>query len=397
MERNFKLNEIDSEIFLRYFYKKQKDNILESLSGSGQRHINSDGHYEYHLNNIFTIDEEEINVYWIIETTVDNCLLKISTVNTNDDIDKKLSNMIHDCLMQHINKDKTWYFKRLYYSVISGCNLAGEYWFGNIRVAPLFPKDDSLIVNNERIIVIDQIVEAIDNEEASMNAFENAENIISLLSFILDISIEEPVQNHMYFLDKDFNECKREISYFLDNNCPSSMPIKNSICKTANFDGSILLSHENIYHFNEVLKFPKETRRIINEVMKSETNLKNAVLNFSKLYRLSKFVGTRYSTSEIAYQCAGIESIAKFERENSFTSFMNKFYGENKELYDFIYGTLRSGHFHAGEFEFYDFLIKPNIFYNPKVQFTENIKKICHITMRHGFIYWLNSKFEVLK
>lgn len=396
MERIFDLNKEESKIFLRYFYKVQKDNIIELLSGSGQRHINSDGHYEYHLNNNFTIDNEVVNVYWLIETTVDNCLLKISTVNSNDVIDKKLDSMIHDCLLKHIKRDKISYYKRSYYSVISGCNLEGEYWFGKVRVAPLFPMDDSLIYNNERIIVIDQIVEAIDNEEASMIAFEIAENIISLLSFILDVSIEEPVQNHMYFLDKDFNECKRQISYFIDNSCPSNMPTKNSICKTVNFEGSILVSHENIYHFNEVLKFPKETRKIINEVMKSEINLKNAILNFSKLYRLSKFVGTKYSTSEIAYQCAGIESIAKFTGENSFSSFMSKFCGENKELYEFIYGTLRSGHFHAGEFEFYDFLIKPNTFYNPEVQYSEDLKRICHITMRHGFIYWLETKFKVL-
>lgn len=397
MKRTFDLNAEKSKIFLKYFFKKQKDNVLEALSGGGQRFINSDGNYEFHLEYSFKIEEKDVKIYWIILTSSDNCLLSISTVNTDEVLDEKLNKLIHDCLMEYINNVKTSYFKRSYYSVMSGCNLAGEYWFNGVRIAPLFVDDKSQIVNSERIIVIDQVVDAIDNDEANELAVENSENIVSLLSFIMDISIEEPVQNYIYVLEEDFKKFDRKNSCFIDRNCPSSMPKKNTICETARFEGSILKSHENVYHFNKVLKLPSETRRIINSLFNGDKGLRDAVLNFTKIYRISKYVGLKYSTSEIAYQCAGIESISKFAKEKSFSDFMKKYTGKDDKLYDFIYGNLRSGHFHAGEFDFYDFSIKPNRFYNPEVQTNDNLKEVCHIVMRLGFLNWLNCKIGFLE
>ena len=397
MIQAFDLDAEKSKVFLKYFFKKQKDNVLEALLGGGQRFINSDGNYEFHLEYSFKIEEKDVKIYWIILTSKDNCLLSISTVDTDEILDNKLYKMINNCLMEYINDVKTPYYKRSYYSIISGCNLAGEYWFNGIRIAPLFVDDNSQIVNSERIIVIDQVAYAIDNDEANKLAVENAENIVSLLSFIMDISIEEPVQKYIYVLDEDFQNFSRKNSYFIDDKCPLAMPQKNILCKTARFEGSIFKSHENIYHFNNVLKLPSETRRIINRLFNGDKGLRNAVLNFSKIYRISKYVGLKYSTSEIAYQCAGIESISKFAEEKSFSDFMTKYVGKDDKLYSFIYGHLRSGHFHSGEFDFYDFSINPNMFHNPEVQTNYNIKKICHIAMRLGFLNWLNNEIRFLE
>lgn len=130
------------------------------------------------------------------------------------------------------------------------------------------------------------------------------------------------------------------------------------------------------------------------------------LLNACKLYTKALTTLSNEPTMMISYLIASIEALLKTEKEYEYISgcksdmekflvFSEKYIDKNK--YDrnylkYLYGNIRSGHFHSGEFKFYEFAVKLNQSFN--IDFFESQKqyyKKAKETVRTIFINWLEQ------
>jgi hypothetical protein len=394
MKKNIDLNADKSKEFMRYFYSMQKTNQFEILEGNGTAYWNSNNEYEVYHNISFEYKKTEVFINWKVLYNKKGELISIECINEEDMYTKDVAeDIIQKSYENVINEKRNEYFNRSYYLTVSGCNLVGEYWFKDFRFAPLFSDDTSHIVNAERIVVIDQNVMAVDKDHSNEIAVENAENYISLLSFIIDIPLEKPRIVHKYFLDEQDFAMKRMNTQIHDDSNITMMPNKNEICETKRFIGSVF---DDIKYTNEILVVPKEARKIVNGVITADVKFKNTVLKACKLYRVARSVAKTYKTAMLSYECAAVESIVKNMGYKSFTEFMTTYAGPNKKLYDFIYSNVRSGHFHAGEFPFLDFNLPSRSLDDFSYRNLWHIEDISHKKMRYAILMWLNEELSFI-
>lgn len=389
MKREFDFNAKKSKLFMQYFYAMQKNNEFEMLVCNGSSSWNSEGLFEVNRDVTFEYNGSNIFVCWKILYNSKQELLSIENMNNagDENFDKLLMEFLSDCYHMVINEKTKKYYKRYYYRTISGCNLAGEYWFKSFRFAPLFPDDDSRIINSERIVVLDMEVDAIDNDHANQISYELSEFYISVLSFIMDLRFEHE-EIHDKYVKNDNHEMIRLSTQIVDRTISEKMPKKNVLCSTTRFKGSI---YDTLRSTNQVLVCPKETRKIINGIEQLNEDIQTAIMKSCRLYRVAKNIGYRYTTAMLSYECAAVESIVKNMKYDSFSWFMTQYAGEDKELYDFIYSEIRSGHIHSGEFVFSDFSSRGNTLDDTTFLTKTMLIQKAHYRMRFAIIKWINE------
>jgi len=292
-----------------------------------------------------------------------------------------------------IGKDRSKFFRREYFTTISGCNLIGEYWLPGFRLAPLFPEDDSTLINSQRIIVIDHEVEAIDMRHADVISKNTASIYSAYLSFIIDISLKKPKVEELYFLNKENKELhmQRKSTNLIDKDIPTNMPGKNEICKTSRFIGSVF---DAIKVTGKELICPEETRKILKGIQEADESVQDAFTRCCKLYQLASNLSCDYPTAKLSYECASVEAIVKTMKLNSFTWFMEKYAGPNKEIYDFIYGNVRSGHWHSGDFLFGEDNQELDHLSNYNRMSSSILLMKCHTLIRKAILNWLDDKIN---
>jgi hypothetical protein len=88
-------------------------------------------------------------------------------------------------------------------------------------------------MNAERILVIDQMIEAIDKSHSQQLGEEQADLISAHLSFLLDIGIYKPTSDERWVIHRDNISNKVTSKRFQlgiwDDNQPSSMPKKGEL------------------------------------------------------------------------------------------------------------------------------------------------------------------------
>lgn len=343
--------------------------FLEYLDAALRQHSDSSGGSNYYDEDGNYIDESAFNVnleegsgtlYIRITASDEDNLISIEFESPDSEMVEKLTNtLIIESLGNALGAKKKAFFRRVWFCYI-GEQLDGEYWLGsNIRVAPVDPEDPNpQFANAERYISIDMNVEAMDVYGAIVNANNRANVLAARLSLILNIGIYSPSSEHRWIVPENLKSpCElRQLGYFNRGPELKDMPRKGKTCKSGRFEHTM---HYRVRYSGESFKFPEETRKLISAIDKSDSRTVTAFDNCAFLYQLALNAGRYMPTVKISYLVAAIDALCKAETKFRDPSSFIRHYAlpihDIEHLLDFMHGSVRSAHFHAGEFPFGEF------------------------------------------
>lgn len=343
--------------------------FLEYLDAALSQHSDSSGGSNHYDNNGDYVDESALNIklkdgsstlYIRIIATDDDNLKSIEFESPDSDTAEKLVNtLIIESLGNALGAKTKIFFRRVWFCYI-GEQLDGEYWLGsNIRVAPVDPEDPNpQFSSSERYISIDMNVEAIDVHGAIVSANNLANLLAARLSLILNIGIYSPSNERRWTIPEDFESpCElRQLGYIYKGSQLTELPRKGKLCKPGKFEHSMCY---RIRYLGETIKFPEETRKLISAIDNSDSRIVTAFDNCAFVYQLALNAGKYLPTVRISYFVAAIDALCKAEvifRDPS--SFIRHYASPTHDidhLLNFMHRSVRSAHFHAGEFPFGEF------------------------------------------
>jgi len=396
MTQDFNLDLEQSRMFVKYFMAAMKEPGNPILPGNSSERFEN-GYYLSEHSVSFEWKGEKIFINWLLKFNSDYTLNSISNLNNvgNTDFELRISGLLNEVLQNVLSLKRNKYFRRKIYHTFSGTNFMGEYWLQGSRFAQLIPEDHEChLVNAERLLVIDQKIEAIDDSNATEIANEKASELSSFLSFIMNIGLEVPNSEERFFLarDKDKFSMQRSSNQIIStDHAVSEMPKKKELSPLGEFKGSVF----DRFPPMGSLVCPTETRKILAGISDSTEEIKDAFRRCCKLYQLALNVGRGYPTVRISYLCGAVEAIVKSNQEEyvSFSDFMTKYSGENRELHSFIYSSVRSAHFHSGSFVLGEFDFASHSM-NPHASKISDDTMSAEAKMRFAIFNWLNEKIE---
>lgn len=350
------------EVFMEYFHASYRKLSGMLFSPDGQAHHRVDGNYEILLNFPLQIKTGVANLKWTMVIEKDGSLNQLEVDSRElpeTEWSEAATKYVNEILSAAFSGTLQKYFYRHYICRV-GADLHGEYWLPGFRFAPSMPEDaHSCLMDAERYLYIDQEVEAIDQVHGGDIATERALRYSARLALILDVALYKPSSGMRWFMSTDEAGnliSKRESLGFVTPEHPTQMPKKGSACRLGEFGGSVLDDRRP----NGLLKCPTETRNILRGLEKCSQNIKEAFDSCARLYQTSLVAGRGFPTIRLAYKVGAIESIVqKVDGYNrSFSDFVRKESGldeRNNKFLDYLYSTVRSAHFHGGEFPLGDY------------------------------------------
>lgn len=330
-------------------------------SYGGSSGFTDDGKFETAVSGKTKFEASELDLTWRITFLADGTLEKVSVFadqigESSRDWEISAHAFVTSVLSSVLSEKKQKFFKRNFFFYI-GEQLDGEYWLPGFRFAPAYPEDPQpLFMNAERIISIDQEVEAIDEMHAFSIAEENARRHASRLSLILNIALYQNDNAHRWvipdFDNKDELRSERlQLGFINDEIKLDVMPSKSAVCELGKYEGEI---RANYRYMGKLISLPKETRRILKAVDNAHVSIKEAFDRGARLNQVSLQCGRLFPSVGLAYRVATIEAICKTENSKSnFSGFMREHVGSSdriEKLLEYLYGSVRSAHFHGGEF-----------------------------------------------
>lgn len=358
MQRIFELNlppgEPQTE-FLTYFNSGLKE-IQES--GTATASFDPDGSFNTFSNSIIRIGQEKCSLLFSLHTQASGILthLEVEQIEeTNVDWERFVNSLVTTALSKALSKQRTQYFHRMQLSYF-GANMDGEYWISNFRLAPAIPEDPfPHIINAERIIYLDFHSNAVDKNQAVNLAQEFSTLQSARLSLLLNISLLKPDLTMRWVTPTPSSEIPNPESvrwntiFTPKNPLPQRMPNKEELCKLGKFNGS--LADRFRLTAGDLVTLPEETRKIF-RLIQDNIQFRYAFDACARLYQLSLAI-SRYSISaSLAYRVASIDAICNsIGTMKGPSDFIRRYAPEtvNDEILDFLYGKVRSAHFHAGE------------------------------------------------
>jgi hypothetical protein len=327
------------------------------FSPTGQAGHRSDGSYEILLNFPLSIRTGAANLTWIIVIEEDGSLNKLEVQSVElpeNDWVEAATKFVSEVLAAAFSGTLTKHFYRHYFCRM-GADLHGEYWLPGFRFAPAMPEDDqSYLMDAERYFYIDHEVESIDQIHGGDIAVERAILYAARLSLILDVALYKPSRGRRWFMMTDESGnfvSRREYLGFVAPASPTQMPKKGVECRLGEFGGSVLDENQNQF---SLLKCPAETRKILRGLNVCAPNIKDAFDSCARLYQTSLVAGRGFPTIRLAYQVGSVEAIVqKAGGYTGFSDFVKKEAGlsdEDNEFLNYLFGSVRSAHFHGGEF-----------------------------------------------
>lgn len=258
------------------------------------------------------------------------------------------------------------FFKRTLSSYV-GPAIAGEYWLSDFRFAPAMgEEEDSGAGMLERLIAVDQHVEAIDDQHASMLAAVRCRRYIAYLALILDLPFERPLPGkvwvfvHEKHLRQGEDEYRRATRAFPPKaRSVDRMPRKGELCEPGGFDWS--LSQPRVPWFPEIT-LPSEAPKLFGKIADASPEIRTRLDGCARLYHSALLIGGRLPSAGLAYRVAAVDALAPRgpSRKQALRSFVDEHVhtqgGEADviRLLEFLYGKVRSGHFHGGIFPLED-------------------------------------------
>ncbi|WP_429233031.1 hypothetical protein [Aeromonas salmonicida] len=393
-----KLNEIASEaqkrLFIKYLDALIQKNTIKSFGSSyyyDEKHVN-ESQIELELNGglatvlIRIISSGDGNLECIEYDTL-----------FGENFCGYIKELILKALMQALSSAKGTFYRRYHYCYI-GPQLDGEYWIKKMRIAPVhFEENTKGWGNIERYISIEFEVEAIDESDANAVGNKMADICAARLSFLLDIGIYPPRNEHKWFLSEALSEPSilRQTGFYGYGHQLKRMPRKKEFCQAGQFHKTV---HPYLRYTGDVLKLPTETRKLFTSLEGTSDSIQRAFNQCCFLYQLALTAGRYYPTVELSYLVAAVEALAKSERDKSnqhFSAFVRSYSGAKNDvshLTDFMHGSVRSAHFHAGEFiggEYDHERMSTIHFSNVSQEENEHNFRECRKLLRYSIANWV--------
>jgi hypothetical protein len=275
--------------------------------------------------------------------------------------ERAVQSLINNAFSAALAEKKQRFFKRGEFFYI-GQRLDGEYWLPGFRLAPGDPDgSDRSHIFDERVVHIDINVEAIDAHYAGIMAEEIIRRHVARLSLLLNIGFYRPQMGRVWVLpefqaassEPEVSE-RRWLGYY-DTEAVDRMPTKGESCKLGEYSGSFFAR----YTTGATITIPRETRAILRGIAQTDSQVREAFDRGARLYQVSLVIGRQFPSVGLAYRVAAVEAIAKsLPKALDFSEFIRAYVQSDQQveaLIKTLYGSIRSAHFHGGQFPLGEF------------------------------------------
>jgi hypothetical protein len=239
-------------------------------------------------------------------------------------------------------------------------------------------------------------IPAIDDHHASMLADEQARRNAARLSLFLNHGLYRPEHALRWTYGSDTPdappESRRRQAGYVSAPPLTTMPRKGEVCPLGQYGSSIA----DKYAFAaRPLSVPRECRRILRSVDQAPPELRIAFDRGSRLYQVGAVVGRQFPSAGLAYRVAAIDAISRANGDRQLlAAFIRKHATPEPGLdtvIDYLWGSVRSAHFHGGEFPLGEF--SPDRFLDPLLDADQSAHQMLHFhcsqLTREVIVRWL--------
>jgi len=289
-------------------------------------------------------------------------------------------------------------FRRAFFSYI-GISLDGEYWLPGMRFAPVTPEDDNRYTENaEQVVSIDMVVEAIDEVDANALAEGIGRRQAARLSLLLDVGLfRNPSCLRWGYMAEEAPPKKAvrvHLGFWGHGPTLTDMPEKGTVCPLGKYSGS-LGARSRVR--NGLLSLPPQARRILRAIDTALPVVSEAFDGAARLYQAGAMMGAQFPSVGLAYRVAAVEALSNSNRSyEGFSGFMRRHVTSEAvtdQVLDYLYGNVRSAHFHAGVFPLGEF--ESIRWFNPlmdEVVLQRSLfQHTCFKVTREAIINWLHD------
>lgn len=345
-----------------------------------------------------------------------------------------------------LHNDLKNYTIRVYYKILHDIGFKGEYIISGkykIRFKPLFNEKQKNTIS-ERIIAVDCEIEAKSVVQARSKAINVTKDFVAFLSVLINTGFYTLYSKFSHYITKDNiglrSEFQRNAFYdselgFLvmdnmnglrhiedykereplqffsysaveSNNIGNSYFENNSSRVNMNMEKTFLEFKinksriQNEYRedidceaiSSPIILIPRQIRKYYKGIHELEENKLKYFKNCSRLYNISMTCGADEPTLMLAYMVSAVECLAKTENK-SFSEFMKNYSKDeyDKDFVDFLYGNLRSGHFHSGEMFFAEYNVNLDIMFESDFLRKREIYYKGRLCLRKVLIEWIKQ------
>lgn len=376
---------------------------VSSTDTFGTALFHPDGSFESSVTGGFTVDAERTILKWTFAKNPNGMLEHIDVMNVEDS--PKLGerwqdfahNLVTSTLAAALAEKKNRYFMRRYFNYI-GPQLDGEYWLPGFRFAPAFENDpEPALFNAERVVTIDMYVDAIDENNAYSVANESTRRNAARLSLLLNTGLYQPRSERRWVIlpseagTASLRSERLQLG-FAPIQIVDHMPKKGEISKMGKFSGSLQARYVTV----GLLSLPPETRKILRALEDNRGINTDAFDRCARLYQVATIVGSQFPSVALAYRVAAVEALTHGDPEyKGFSDFIRKNVGPSPDLdevLEYLYNSIRSAHFHAGEFPMGEYSRIPSfdpLMDSAQVQ-TMELQRLGYQLTRDAIISWLS-------
>jgi hypothetical protein len=389
----------------RLFLDFLNSQLRRRTSGyTGAYGYSDDGTFESTITGPFSIDQEEVPITWRIVKSAEGILLYIEAICAEENSSEvnwetATQQFINSVFAATLAERKNKYFRRFFFNYI-GTQIDGEYWLQKTRFAPVWPDDDQPhLINAERVVSIDIEVDAIDEMDAMALAGEIAKRQAARLSLLLNVGLYQTSSNSVWVIpSKEIKTAEKaerlQRGFWGFGPQLTEMPKKGTICPLGKYAGSFTACYRIA---GELLSLPPQARKILKAIDSSDLPILDSFDRSARLYQVAAVVGAQFPSVGLAYRVAAVEAISKADQScHGFSEFVRKYVrsvSNIDSLLEYLYGSVRSAHFHAGSFPLGEF--DGDRFFDPlmdseQIQNTQ-IHRMCFDITREAIVNWISD------
>ncbi|MBW1743372.1 MAG: hypothetical protein JRJ47_08065 [Deltaproteobacteria bacterium] len=297
---------------------------------------------------------------------------------------------VHQALVGTVNAQRERFFFN-YSLAYMGALLDGEYYVSGFRLAPALYPDETAIWN-ERIVYLGLHAEGVDQQQAHELGRVEANRLTALLSCFLTTGFYSIPIEKRWILMGAGQSARYQLGFRKKDPPPDVMPKKGQLCPLGKFK-AVDRSQLRIPCIEKRLQLPADIRELFRKYRNLATGEKEAFLGAASLYRVALTAGRRYPTVRMAYEVAAVDALLRGNEhtQDAFVKLVQDLCPEAPEdILRHSYGSIRSAHFHGGEFpggEYQPFHC--GFFYGPQQLERMNLPHAVGTIMWNALIRWL--------